>query len=158
MAREVVSSTTIPLTGAAVCGRAAVLTTSGGHSLAGIRPGIERDERLAGRADAELQILLDGEVADRESRASGSLRVVLVRRRRAEQWHHCVADELLHRAAVPLELCTDQLVVRAEDRLDVLGIKRLRPRCEPTRSQKTTVTTFRSRRGVSPDVGQETTA
>ena len=60
---------------------------AGGHSLAFGRARAERDERLAGRdADAQLESLLDREVADREGRADGALGVVLVRgraRRRA---------------------------------------------------------------------------
>ena len=43
-------------------------------------------------------------VADRERRADGALGIVLVRDRRAEERHHRVADELLDRAAVALEL------------------------------------------------------
>ncbi len=62
------------------------------------------------------------EVADRERRADGALGVVLVRGRRAEEGHHRVADELLDRAAVALELGTDALVVGPQERLDVLGI------------------------------------
>ena len=70
------------------------------------------------------------EVADRERRADRALGIVLVRRRRAEERHHRVADELLDRAAVPLELGADALVVGAEDRLDVLRVERLRARRE----------------------------
>ena len=50
-----------------------------------------------------------------------------MRGRRAEQRHHRVADELLDGAAMALELGADALVVRAEERLDVLGIHRLGP-------------------------------
>ena len=48
-----------------------------------------------------------------------------MRNRRAEQRHHCVADELLHRAAETLELRAQTLVVGTEDRLDVLRIELL---------------------------------
>ena len=49
----------------------------------------------------------------------------------AEERHHRVADELLDRAAVALELGAHALVVGAEYRLDVLGIERLGLRREP---------------------------
>ena len=50
--------------------------------------------------------------------------------RRPEERHHGVADELLHGAAVPLELVAKPLVVRAEDRLHVLRVQRLGARGE----------------------------
>jgi len=49
-----------------------------------------------------------------------------VRERRPEHRHHRVADELLNRSTVPLELGTDPRVVGAEQRLDVLGVELLR--------------------------------
>ena len=70
------------------------------------------------------------EVADRERRSDSPLGIVLVCRRRAEERHHRVADELLDRAAVPFELGADALVVRPENRLDVLRVERLRARRE----------------------------
>ena len=116
------------MTGAALCRRAAVLTTSPDampSPASGLR--VEADERLAGRdPDPQLELLLEREVADRERRADGALGIVLVGGRRAEERHHRVADELLDRAAVALELGADALVVRAEERLDVLGVERLR--------------------------------
>ncbi len=48
-----------------------------------------------------------------------------MRRRGAEESHHRVSDELLDGAAAPLELRADAVVVRREERLDVLGIHRL---------------------------------
>ena len=97
--------------------------------------------------DAELEPLLDCEVADRERRAHGPLGIVLVRRRRAEERHHGVADELLDGAAVALELGADALVVRAEESpRRPPGRATRRATVKPTRSQKTTVTTLRSRR------------
>ena len=48
--------------------------------------------------------------------------------RRAEERHHRVADELLHRAAVAFELRANAGVVRTENRLHVLRVHRLRPR------------------------------
>ena len=67
------------------------------------------------------------EVADRERGADGTLGVVLVRGRCAEERHDGVADELLDRAAVALELGADAVVVRAQDRLDVLRVEPTRP-------------------------------
>ena len=87
---------------------------------------IEPDERLSGRyPDPQLELFL-GATPDRERRADRSLGIVLVRGRRAEESHDRVADELLDRAAVALELGAHTLVVRAQDRFDVLGIQRLR--------------------------------
>ncbi len=92
---------------------------------------VEQYEHLARRdADAELEPLLDREVADGERGSDGSLGIVLVRDGRAEQRHNRVADELLDRAAVVLELGAKASVIRAEDRLHVLRVHRLRARRE----------------------------
>ena len=108
----------IPLTGAALWSRAAVLTTSPDampSPASGLR--VEPDERFAGGdPDAQLESLLDGEVTDRERRADGSLGVVLVCRRRAEQGHDRVTYEFLDGAAMAFELGADALVVGAEHR------------------------------------------
>jgi hypothetical protein len=64
-------------------------------------------------------------LANRERRAHGSLRVVLAGGRRAEDRDHRVADELLDRAAPALELGPKPLVVRPQERVDVLGVERL---------------------------------
>ena len=53
-----------------------------------------------------------------------------MRDRGAEERHHRVADELLHRAAVALELAANARVVGAEERLDVLGVELLGARGE----------------------------
>ena len=74
--------------------------------------------------------MLDCPVADGERGPNGALGVVLVRDRRAEERHDRVADELLDRAAEALELRAQALVVRAEQRLDVLGIELLGARRE----------------------------
>ncbi len=104
---------------------------AGRHALALGRAGIERDECLAGGdSDAELELVFERELPDRERGADGTLRVIFVRRRSAEQRHGRVPDELLDRAAVALELLADALVVRAEERCDVLRIHRLRTRRE----------------------------
>ena len=92
-------------------------------------------------------LLLAGPVADRECRAHGALRVVLVRDRRAEHGHDRVADELLDRAAVSLELLAHAREIRREQGAHVLGIELLGSRVEPTRSrQNTMLTTLRSSR------------
>ena len=90
--------------------------------------------------------LLLGPVADRERRPDRPLGVVLVRDRRAEDRHHRVADELLDRAAEPLELGLQPRVVGIEEGGDVLGVHRLGLDVNPARSAKRTVTTLRSRR------------
>ena len=60
--------------------------------------------------------------ADGERRSNGSLRIVLVRDRRAEQRDHRVADELLDRAAEALQLGSEADVVGREPRSDVLRV------------------------------------
>jgi hypothetical protein len=51
--------------------------------------------------------------------------------RRSEERHHGVPDELLDGAAAALELRPDAVVVRGEERLDVLRVHRLGLRREP---------------------------
>ena len=89
----------------------------------------ERVPRVHRHAHLELAVLGDP-VANCQRRANRALGVVFVRDRRAEHRHHGVADELLHRAAAVLELCAQPLVVRAQDRLDVLRVERFRARRE----------------------------
>ncbi len=48
----------------------------------------------------------------------------------SEERHDCVADELLDRTAVALELGADARVVGPQDRLDVLRVETLRLRRE----------------------------
>ena len=76
------------------------------HPLAFGRPRAERDQRLTGvHGDPHLElVLLVRPVADGERCPDGPLRIVLVRRRRAEERHHRVADELLDGATEALEL------------------------------------------------------
>ena len=66
----------------------------------------------AARTD-EVELLVLRELVDRvedpQPRAHGALRIVLVRHGRAEDRHHGVADELLDRAAEPLDLAGDAL-------------------------------------------------
>ena len=102
------------------------------HAFAGIGPRVERDERLAGRdPDPELEVFLDGKVANCESGADSALGIVLMRGRCSEEGHHRIADELLDRAAVSLELRADAFVVRPQKRLHVLRIHRLGTGREP---------------------------
>ena len=77
-------------------------------------------------AHAKLELVLEREVTDRERGAHGSLGVVLVGDGSAEQRHHRVADELLHGAAVTLELGAQARVIGREQLLDVLRVHRLR--------------------------------
>src|SRR5205823_3078068 len=55
---------------------------------------------------------------------------VLVRDRSPEDGHHRVADELLHRPAIALDLRPQALVVRADAVAHVLGVLALRRRRE----------------------------
>jgi hypothetical protein len=89
---------------------------------------VKGDERLARRdANAHLEPLapLGERVADSERGADGALGVVLMRRRRPEQRHHRVADELLDRAAVALELLAQPRVVGGKHRAHVLRVEPL---------------------------------
>ena len=60
-----------------------------------------------------------------ESGPGGAFRIVLVRGRRPEDCDDGVADELLHRAPVALELVPEPRVVRGQQRPDVLGVEPL---------------------------------
>jgi len=83
-----------------------------GHALPEIWPGAQRHERLArvdGDPHLELErwigfVELNDRLANRDRGTNGPLGIVLVRHGRAEERDDGVADELLHRAAVPLEL------------------------------------------------------
>ena len=102
------------------------------HRLTEVGPGGDVHERLTRRnPDPHLEALgLARPVADCERGPDGALRIVLVSDRRAEQRHHGVADELLHRPAEALELEAKSVVVRREDRFDVLRIEGLGTGCE----------------------------
>ena len=100
------------------------------HSFAFCGPRAQRDHRLAavdGPANCEFEIwMLRVELVDRgqdaQRRAHRALGIVLVRDRRAEDRHDRVADELLDRAAEPLDLLLHARVVRTQARADVLRI------------------------------------
>ena len=110
----------------------------GDDSLTELRPGVQRDDRRAG-VDADPNLKLELRVSlvelgdrldDSQSRPDGSLRVVLVRDRRAEDRHHSVADELLQLTAVAIDRLAHGLEIRVLDKGDILGIEPLRQRRE----------------------------
>ena len=92
---------------------------AGGRPLSLARPRPEHHERLAGvdpGPDVKVEPLvllvqLGDPLSDRERGADGTLRIVLVRLRRAEERQNGIAAELLEGAAVPLELAADARVV-----------------------------------------------
>ena len=92
-----------------------------------------RDDHLAGRdpdphldlADRVLGVQRLDRVEDVERRADGALRVVLVGDRHAEVRDDRVADVLLDRAAVALELGAEAAVVELEQREHVLRVELL---------------------------------
>ena len=97
-------------------------------ALATLGSRAERDDRLAGRdggTNGDLEPvgtkLLD-RLQDPEPGPNGSLGVVLVRDRRAEDGHDRIADELLDRPAEALDVGLHALVVRAQRCANVLGI------------------------------------
>ena len=69
--------------------------------LAGVDAGARRD--LDAVVALELGVQGQERLTDLGSSADGAQRIVLVHRRDAEDGHDGVADELLHRPAVPLE-------------------------------------------------------
>ena len=100
-----------------------------GLTLLGSRS--QPDERLSGRdPDPELDSFLSRVPADRKGGSHGTFGIILVRHRRSEQRHDRVADELLDRAAVALELGAQPFVVGPQDLLDVFRVELLRPRRE----------------------------
>ena len=111
--------------------RRGVDDVAGRHPLAFIRAGGERDHRLAGGdADADVEaerrirrVEVGERVSCRQRAPHGALGVVLVRQRRAEERHDGVADELLDRAAEPLQLGLHPAVIGREHAADVLRIE-----------------------------------
>jgi hypothetical protein len=100
------------------------------HALTGLGPRAERDQRLArvdGDTELEVGLLLAHPVADRERGPHCALGIVLVRDRGTEERDDRVADELLHRPAVTLELRAQALVVRRQQRTHVLRVHLLGP-------------------------------
>ena len=118
--------------------------------------GVEAYQRLARRdPDAKLELVLEREVTDRERGTDGSLGIVLVRDGSTEQRHDGVSDELLHRAAVALELGAHARVIGREHSSTSSGSIDSACDVKPTRSQNRTVTTLRSLRDTAKeyDVG-----
>ena len=99
-----------------------------GHALSFGGPGAERDERLAcGDRDPHLELaFVTDRVTNCECRPDGALRIVLVRRRRPEEGHHRVTDELLDSSSAPLELRAQARMVGLEHGANVLGVHLLR--------------------------------
>ncbi len=96
------------------------------HRLALADSRFELDDRLTGvDGDPHLEPVLARPVSDCERGANRALVVVAECSRRAEDAHHRVADELLDPAPETLELGANALVVRRQDRADVLGIELL---------------------------------
>ena len=88
-------------------------------------------------------------IADLGYRSHCPQRVVLVSDRDAEHRHHRVADELLHRAAVPFHDQPDLLEVPAHRAPHRLGVEPFPERGRARTSQKTTVTVFRISRAAA---------
>ena len=96
-----------------------------GDDLARVHAGAERERDRQLLAERRQPIADLGHGADRPQR------VVLVRDRDAEHRHRRVADELLHRAAVPLHDQPDLLEVAAHRAAHRLGIEPLAERRRP---------------------------
>ena len=105
--------------------RRRVHDVSGHHRLTVIGPRVELDDRFARvHCDPHLNVVLFGPVSDGEGGADGSLRIVPVRRRRAEHPHDRVADELLDTSAEALQPRPHLLVVRRQECTHVLRVER----------------------------------
>jgi hypothetical protein len=105
--------------------------------LADLRPRSEGDHGLSGRhGDPDRdrlvvspELLEPGEQV--QTGEDGPLRIVVVRRRSTEDAHRGVADELVERAAEPLDRRLRARVERDERATDVFRIRRVRPFGEP---------------------------
>jgi hypothetical protein len=99
------------------------------HRVAGREPLLGAGHDLAGvDTDPPLDPQLRERVAHLDRRAAGAQRVVLVSGRHAEDGHHGVADELLDRAAMPLDDRFHPLEVAREQCPQRLGVGRLAER------------------------------
>src|SRR5581483_10237430 len=107
VARYVASPTRMPFVGAADWRRAAVLTTSPETSAS----------PAAGSASSDTS-------------TSPVFTAVRMRNRSAEDRHHGVADELLHRAAPLFDLLAKPRVVRSQECAHVLRVELLGTACE----------------------------
>ena len=131
VARYVCSETATPSTGAAPCKREAVLTTSpvtipspcsGRAPSATTASPVLIPTRTCSESAGSAS--LSSAIASRIAQPcpDSPLGVVLVRHRRAEHRHHRIADELLDRAAVTLDLLAQAGVVGADPRPHVLRV------------------------------------
>ena len=106
---------------------------AGGHPLPAAGVGTEDDQRLAGvdaHPDVEVEAGLPlvqpvDRSPDRERRPDRPLGIVLMRHGRSEERHHGVADELLDRPAVVLEVLAQEGVIRRERAPHVLDVHAL---------------------------------
>src|SRR6266508_1094491 len=116
--RSVAAPTTTESCGAAVWSRAAVFTTS---------PATMASPRsdLAPSVTTASPVLTPIRTESPQAGPNGTFGVVLVGRGRPEHRHHRIADELLHRAAEPLDLLLQAVVVGAEDGPHVLRVRQL---------------------------------
>ena len=135
VAAWVASPTATAIGGAAACRRAATLTASPVRKPSPLAGSTSRaDEGLAGvHADAHLDRVARRcpagrrpGLTSRKPARNGAFGVVLVQDRHAEDGHHGVADELLHRAAVGLDGLAGDRVVAAQEAIDELGVVALR--------------------------------
>ena len=92
-------------------------------------PGVDPDAELQRRSADGLELL--GVLADPKARAHRALGVVLVGGGHPEDPDDRIPDELLHHAAVGLDLRPRHREVGGEHPVDVLGVGRLRGGGEP---------------------------
>src|SRR2546423_14154340 len=84
----------------------------------------ERLARVDGNSHLQIRLLSDP-FTDRKRGAHGPFGIILVGHRRAEDGHHRVPDELLDRAAMPLELRAKASVIGRKHSADILRIELL---------------------------------
>ena len=92
--------------------------------------GVDADPELEARPVVALEVVVQpGEPRSQVGRGPGRAeRVVLVQHRNAEHGHHGVADELLDRAAVPLDHAAGQLEIARHHRPKGLRVELLAER------------------------------
>ncbi len=97
--------------------------------IAGGQPLLRSGDNLAGiHPDAGLHAQLRERVVHLDRGAAGAQRIVLVHLRDAEDGHHRIADELLHRSPVRLHDRLHALEVTGEQRAQRFGVGRLAQR------------------------------
>ena len=97
-----------------------------GHDLAGVDPDAQRDPRA--EALLELGVQRRQALLHLPGGAHGPQRIVLVRERDAEDRHHRVPDELLHRSAVALDRASHLVEVGEHHLAHALGVDALAQR------------------------------